>query len=182
MATPTLSSLVGSFIQTTQVWDISQIYELNANSPEFKEFLVLLYQQLNQVATVLNTKDSGFYDTSEFVNSCLLFPNPILNSSSTTTPTYRQIQRKIVNFGPLPNTGTQSQPHGITVTSATSFLKIYGAASDQTGLNYIPLPYASNAAGSSIELSVSSNNVTIITGSNRSNFTIVYIVLEYVQS
>lgn len=181
MATPTLSSLVGSFVQTTQVWDISQIYELNANSPEFKQFLVLLYQQLNQVATVLNTKDSGFYDTSEFVNGQVLFPNPSLNSSSTTTPVFRQIQRKVINFGALPNTATKSVTHGITTTAATTFTRIYATATNPSTL-YIPIPYATNTAGASIEINVDPTNVNITTGSDRTAFTTCYVILEYVQS
>lgn len=181
MGTATLSSLVGSFVQTTQVWDISQIYELNANSPEFKEFLVLLYQQLNQVATVLNTKDSGFYDTSQFVNGQILFPNPTLNSSSSTTPVFRQIQRLVINFGPLPNTATKSVAHGITITAATTFTRIYATANDPS-TSFIPIPYASNTAGQSIELNVDATNVNITTGSDRTAYTTCYVILEYVQS
>ena len=36
----------GSYIGTTQVWDVSQIYDIEVNSPEFKELIVRLYQNI----------------------------------------------------------------------------------------------------------------------------------------
>jgi hypothetical protein len=176
------ASAYGSFVGTTNVWDVSSLYSIDVTSPAFKELLVRLYQNLNLISTVLNTKDTGYYDLQEFVNGQLWFPNPALNSNSTTNPTYRQVLRKVINFGPLPNTATKSVPHNITCTKATTFTRIYGAASDTTGFNYIPLPYASPTVANNIELLANGTNVTVITGSNRSNFNICYIVLEYLQT
>lgn len=177
-----INSLAGSFVPTTNVWDVSELYSINVNSLEFKELLVRLYQNVNLIALVLNTKDSGYYDTSEFVNGQLLFSNPALSSATSTSPDMRQIYRLVVNFGALPNTGTKSVAHGITTTASTTFTRIYGAASDTTGFNYIPLPFASPTLANNISLSVDATNVTITTGSNRSNFNVSYVVLEYVQN
>lgn len=172
----------GAYGSTTNIWDVTQIYSVDVNSPEFKELLVRLYQNLNLLSTLNNLKDTGYYDTSQFVNGQQFFPNPALNSNTSTMPTYRPVYRKVINFGTLPNTTTKSVSHGITTTAATSFTRIYGAASDQTGFNYIPLPYASSILANNIELKVNATNVTVITGSNRTNFTVTYIVLEYLQT
>lgn len=172
----------GLFLQTTQVWDVAQLQEIDVNSPEFKELLVRLYQQINNVAIVLNMKDTGQYQLSEFINGQLYFSDPALNSSTALSPQDRQVFRKVINFGALPNTGTTAVPHGITCTPKTTFTRIYGCSSDVTGKNYIPLPYASPTAANNIELKVDATNVTIITGSNRTNFTITYVILEYLQS
>jgi len=172
----------GSFIQTTQVWDVAQLQDVDVTSPEFKELMVRLYQQINNIAVVLNTKDTGQYQLSEFVNGQLYFSDPALNSSTALSPQDRQVLRKVINFGALPNAGTTAVAHGITCTVKTTFTRIYGAASDTAGKNYIPLPYASPIAADNIELKVDATNVTIITGSNRTNFTITYIVLEYLQT
>jgi hypothetical protein len=171
----------GSYIPTTQVWDVSEIYETEVTSPQFKELIVRLYQNINSQSLSVNGKDAGVYDTSEFVNGQTFFPNPTLTSSSTTTATQRQVFRMVVNFGALPNTGTKTVAHGLTINSGFTFTRIYGTASDPNG-NYIPLPYASPTAVNNIELKVDGTNVTIITGSNRSNFTVTYIVLEYLKS
>ncbi|HTJ49060.1 MAG TPA: hypothetical protein VL443_06355 [Cyclobacteriaceae bacterium] len=172
----------GAFLQTTQVWDVAQIQELDVKSPEFKELLVRMYQQINNIVLVLNIKDTGQYQLSEFVNGQVFFSNPALSSGTAQYPQDRQVIRKVINFGALPNTATKSVAHGITCTSTTTFTRIYGCASDVTGKNYIPLPYASPTLANNIELNLDATNVNITTGSNRINFTITYVVVEFIQT
>lgn len=176
------SDQYGAFVQTTQVWDVAQVEDVDVNSKEFKELLIRLYQQINNISNVLNIKDTGQYQLSEFITGQLFFSNPALSSDTLQVAIDRQVIRKVINFGALPNAATKSVAHGINCTSATSFTAIYGASTDPSGLNYIPLPYASPTLINNIELKLTGTNVTIITGSNRSNFTITYIVLEYIQS
>jgi hypothetical protein len=174
--------LTGAFVNTTNVWDVTQIYTTEVTSPEFKELLVRLYQNLNVMAQVVNIKDSGYYVLDEFLNGQKYFMNPALNSTTSTQPTFRQVLRKVINFGALPNTATQSVAHGITINQSYTFTRIYGAASDTTGLTYLPLPYASVVLANNIELFVDATNVNITTGANRSNYNVCYIVLEYITS
>jgi hypothetical protein len=174
------STTVGAFVPTTNVWDVSRLYEVDVKSPEFKELLVRLYQNINNMALVLNIKDSGYYDLDEFVNGQLFFPNPALSSATQQNALFRQVFRKVINFGALPAApGTKSVAHGIAINSAYSFTRIYATASDQVGLNYIPIPYASPVLANNIELNVDSTNVNITVGSNRSNFTTTFVILEY---
>ena len=174
----------GAFVPTTNVWDVSQLYEIDVNSEAFKELLVRLYQNLNNISLVLNLKDTGYYLNQEFVNGQLYFPNTNLNSSTEQTSEFRQVWRLVINFGALPDfTGspTKSVPHGLTITPGVTFTRIYATASNTTGFEYIPIPYASPTAANSIEINVDATNVNIITGSNRSNFTICYVILEYLK-
>ncbi len=173
----------GAFLQTTQVWDVADIEEVDVNSREFKELLVRLHQQINDIANVVNIKDTGRYDTAEFVNGQVYFSNPDLNSGTVQAPEDRQVIRKVIYYDQaLPNTGTVVIPHDITCTAVTTFTRIYGVANDTVGLNYLPLPYASPTLANNIELKVDGTNVTIITGSNRANFDKTYIVLEFIQT
>ena len=133
------------------------------------------------MSIALNLKDTGYYDTSEFITGQKFFPKPGATSLSAATPDFRQTYRKLINFGALPNTGTTNVAHGITVDANTIFTRIYGVANDQTGTSYLPLPYASSTAANNIELSVDNTNVTIITGSNRAAYTITYVILEYIK-
>lgn len=174
-------NLVGLYVPTTNIWDVGQIQDMDVNSSDFKELLVRLYQNLNNIATVVNIKDSAYYDTNEFVNGQQFFPDPSLNSGTTTTATFRPGFRLVVNFGSLPNTGTTNVPHGLTMTSGVTLTRMYGAASDTSGKNYIPIPYASPVLANNIELLADSTDVTIITGSNRSAFTQCYVILEYLK-
>lgn len=168
----------GSFIATTNIWDVSELYTTQVTEPAFKELLVRLYQNVNNIAQALNNRDQGYYFLQEFENGQSLFQSP----TAVNISPMRQIYRMVINFGALPNTGTTSVAHNIAPTSAFTFTRIYGAASDTTGLNYIPLPYASPTLANNIELNADATNVNIITGSNRTNFTITYVILEYVKS
>lgn len=169
----------GAFVPTTNVWDPREIYEVDITSMAFKELLVRLYQNLNNISINLNLKDTGYYVQEEFVNSQQFFENPTVVSTKPQDAVFRQVFRKVIDFGALPNTGVKTVAHNIAPTSSYSFTRIYGTASDQTGLNYIPLPYA---GANPIELSVDATNVIVTTTSNRTNFNVTYIVLEYLKS
>ena len=182
MAAP-LPKTGGAFVPNTFIWDVQQIQGVDLNSPEFKELLVRLYQNLSLMCNVLNIKDSGKYTTMEFINGQRFFPNPANTSASVAAPAERQVLRKVINYTTaLPNTGTATIPHGITCTTNTTFTRIYATGSDTTGFNYIPIPYASPTLANNIEIKLDNTNVYIITGSNRSNFNQTYIILEYLQT
>lgn len=181
MANDTTSLLVGSFVPTTNIWDVQQLYEVDVTSPEFKELLVRLYQNINNISVSLNSKDTGYYNTLQYTCGQLFFPNPAGNTTATNAQLFRQVLRLVVNFGALPNTAAKVVPHGITTSPSTLFTRIYACASDTTGQNYIPIPYASPTLANNIELSVNNTNVTITTGSDRTNFNNCTVVLEYVQ-
>ena len=172
----------GAFVPTTNVWDVSQLYEIDVNSEAFKELLVRLYQNLNNISLVLNLKDTGYYLNQEFVNGQLYFPNTNLNSSTEQTSEFRQVWRLVINFGALPDfTGspTKSVPHGLTITPGVTFTRIYATASNTTGFEYIPIPYASASGTDNIQLDVDATDVTITVASVKSDFNVCYAVLEY---
>ena len=174
---------VGSFIPTTSVWDVSEIYSTEVTSPAFKELLVRLYQNLNNMAVSVNTRDAGYYANQEFVNGQIYFPNPANNSTTSSAPAQRQVFRKVVNFGALPNTAAKTAAHGITITPSVTFTRIYATASNTAGSVFVPIPYASTTAvANNIELSVGAANVTITTGINQTAFTVCYVVLEYIKT
>lgn len=165
----------GLFVPTSFVWDIGRLQEVDVNSPEFKDLLVRLYQNIARIATALNLKDSAYYYTGEFVNGQLYFPNPALSSLNPQTARYRQVTRFVMNFGALPNAGIKSVAHGLTIDTAWTFTRIYATASDTTGLTYIPIPsFQAN-------LSVDAVNVNITTTANLTNYNVCYVVLEYLK-
>lgn len=174
----------GSYLTTTTLYDASQLTSVDVTSPEFKQLLVRLYQNLSSMAHVINNKESSFYDNSlsDFVTANQWFPNPNLTSSSSTSPTFRVSQRAVINFQALPNNATKSVAHGITVTPALSWTRIEAIATNPTAPLGIPIPYASATAGNIIEINVDNTNVNITTNSDRTAFTICYVILEYLIS
>lgn len=170
----------GNLIQTTFVWNAQEVQTLSIN-PELKRLLVQLYQNLNDVVLALNSKDTGIYSEQEFLTGQTFFPSNSLNSTTSQSPTERQAFRKVINFGALPNATTKSVPHNIDIQSGYSFTRIYGTATTPTN-SFIPLPYASTTAlNENISLTVDGTNITIVTGINRSSYTICYVCLEYIK-
>jgi len=179
---PTNPGDFGAFGPTTNVWDVTELQQVDVKSPEFKELLVRLYQNINLLALVVQIADKGIYDTAEFVNGQIWFPNPAYNSTTLTSAQYRQVLRTVVNFGPLPAAigVAKSVPHGITCTATTTFTRIYACASNTTAFTYIPIPYA-GVNSTPIEIYVDNTNVNIVAGEDRSAYNICYVVLEYLQ-
>lgn len=174
----------GSFIPTTNIWDPSELYSIEVTSPEFKELMVRLYQNLNNMSLSMNTRDAGFYALTEFVNGQVWFPDPNLSSQTQRTPTLRQDFRKVYNLGPLVGGIIATAPLDITLTSTTTFTRIYGVANDTTNQIYYCLPFIDPiGAVDNIVLSVSGGNVTVTaTGAPYPNINQIYVVLEYLKS
>lgn len=173
----------GVFVPTNYIWEVQQVESNEQITPDMKNLLIRLYQNIGAIALALNVKDTGQYALSEFVTGQQYFSNPVYNSSTAGNPALRQTYRKVINWTTaLKNAGTSTIPHGITCTPTTTFTRIYAVANDTSGNNYIPIPYASPTDADAIELLLDATNVYIITGSDRTNFTITYIVLEYLQS
>jgi hypothetical protein len=177
------NSSAGVNIPSTQVWDVTEVKDVDVTKPEFKELLVRMYQNLNQMSITINNKESSYFDTDETVKGQAFFPNPALNSSTPTTPEYRQSFNKVINFGALPSSTTKSVAHGISINSGYTFTRIYGSATNTTALTAIPLPYVDPASlANGILLSVDGTNVNIKTAANYSAYNITYIVLEYIKN
>jgi hypothetical protein len=168
---------IGVFVPTTFILDVAQLQSINVTEPAFKELLVRLYENLNRMVLSLNSKTSGVYPTNQTVTGNMYFP--VAASTSLVTMPNRPVTRIVINFGALPNAGTKSVAHGLTINSAVSFTNIYGTASDPVNFKYIPLPYASTTLNKNIELNVDATNVNVITGIDYSAYTLTYIVLEF---
>jgi hypothetical protein len=170
-----LQENTGSFVQTTQIWDIGQLYEVDVNSEEFKELLVRLHQQINNIAVVLNTKKTAYYLQQTFNNSSQWY-----NPSSADPNMLRPGYTKVISVGAL-GAGVTNTAHGITIGAGSTikFTYIGGAATDSVGLNFYPLPYAGGGAAD-IQVRVDATNV-IITNNSGIVFTSAEIVLEYLE-
>lgn len=162
--TTSQKSNYGQFLPTSQLQTQQELFDFADNA-----------------AYILNTKTSGWYVLEEIMNGEVLFPTAASRTSNNVETTYRQIFRKVVDFGALPDNSTKSVAHGITITGETRFKAIYGAANDPVNFTYKPIPHASPTAAQNISLDVDSTNITITTGANLTDFTDVYIVLEYVK-
>lgn len=163
----------GSYVPTTQIWETSDITSLEVSSPEFKELLVRLYQNINTIALVLNTKVSGYFINQEFASG-KLFTNPATNDPMAYIPGY------VINIltGAL-GAGITAVNHGLTVTNLWKWISISGAATDSIGLVGYPITYG-DPAGNNIGVTVSATQV-IINNASGIAFTSSNITLEYIK-
>lgn len=168
-------SKYGSFVATTNVYDLEGIQKEKLSPEDIETVLIRLRQTLNELALSNNIKDSGYYVEEEFVNGQQWFKDPTLNSTTDKAPAPRQVYRKVINFGSLPNTATKSVAHNLDIQDSWSFTRIYGTASDPVAHTYIE----TGKAG--IDIDVDGTNVNITTGSDLTAYTKCYVVLEFLK-
>jgi len=164
----------GYFIPVSYVIDETNLEGKDFGSVEFKQFVINLKYAIENMASAVNTKDTSYYNTTEFLTNQTFF--------SGATPNVRAAFRKVVDFGTLPNAGTKTVAHGIAFDANYRLTKVYGAASDPVAFLYIPLPYV-NVSGTIVagftELSLDATNIIITTTGNGTNFTTCYVIIEY---
>lgn len=134
------------------------------------ELIITLKRILETHAKFINKKETAIYEETELQNN-QTFPG-------ATPQAKRQIYRKIINTGTLPNAGASAVAHGIAgVVNTWMFTRIYGFALDPTAVRWIPMP--NSAPAYQVQLDVTAANVTITTVANLTNFTSSYVVLEF---
>lgn len=159
----------GTYVPTTFIVDVAQLNSVEVTSPEFKELLVRLYQNLSLMSNVLNLKETGYYLEQEVVNSQSWFPNPNLTSNTPQKPTFRQGYTTVVVFDALPNADTVQVAHDIDMGPQFVLTYFQGTGTDQTDIGTpgaivgIPIPYPSAGVDNTdvLELWMDSTNVYI---------------------
>ena len=89
----------------------------------------------------------------------------------------KQIYRKVVNFGALPNTTTKSVAHG--VVGATYFVTVTGVAYNSGTTISLPITQGWPTAAGGVGIDTDATNVNIISGGNLSSYATCFITLEY---
>ena len=158
--------------------DNSQIYNQLPISVDFSGepdlFKNTITDTYKRIANSVNTKEAGLYNLKEQATGQQYF-------TEGDSQKFRNIYRMTVNFGELPNTTTKSVPHNIDLNDKVAMTRIFGAASDPTNFEYIPIPYVSTT-GDHIELNIDSVNVNITTLSDRRDFETTTVVIEYAKT
>lgn len=148
---------------------------ISVNFPEeIDDLRERIDQTYQDIAIAVNSKIGGLYVPQEKITFEQYY--------DTANPQkFRNVYRMVVDVGALPNAGTSSTAHGITFTSSSYVTHVYGAASDTSGMMYIPLPFASPTDNLNISLEVTSTDVIITTDSDYSAYTTCYVVIQYVK-
>ena len=142
-------------------------YEIPKNELEYD---IYLKRSLEDITKMLNRKDTGVYDLIEQQVNQQYFGN--------TQQTKRQVFRKAVSTGALPNAVIKTVAHGISgINSTWQFTRIYGFAQNQAVPRWIPIP--NGTATYPISLWVDATNISLETTVNLTAFINSYVILEY---
>lgn len=175
----------GYFLPTTSLWDVNPLGSSAFSAQSVAELVVRLHQQMNSMALAINAKDTGFYVLEEFAPGQQWFSNPLDQERRHKSRVMRQVFRKVIDFGALPNNTTKSVAHEIDVSTGvtgTKWTRIYGTATNTANGSGIHIPHSSTTSlGDNIRINVDATNVNVQTGSDRTQFNHTVIVLEYLQ-
>lgn len=196
------NSKYGSFVPTTNIYDLEGIDKKNLKPEDMQTLLVRLRQTINTIALSSNTKFSGHFVLEEFVNGNLWFKDPELNSTTEKAATLRQEHHIVINFGALPNSTTKSVAHGLNIQDSWTFVRQVACATDPVAHTSIGIPFSIGSGGAGgidisaikwsdttigagtsdfIGIDIDDTNVNITTGSDRTSYTRCVVVLSYIK-
>lgn len=165
----------GLFLPTTYEFDVSQLSDMKVDSDDFKELIVRLYQNINNMILAINLKETGYYVLTPFVTGQLWYPDPTISNNQN----YRPIHRKVVPFGPIGSGANTPVAHGIPFTNKWAVVNIDAVAVNNTGtFLYYPLPWASASGSANIQLYLDKTNIYINNQSGQT-FNLCDVVIEY---
>ena len=158
----------GFFVPTTNVWDAAQVRDIDVTSPEFKELMVRLYQNLNNMSVALNAKVTGICIGQEFVNGKQYY-----NPNSTNPLDLRPGYTITVNTGAL-GAGANPVNHNLAVTNTWKWMAMYGAATNTGTLLGYSIPDLLMGVNTTATQIIITNNTGLV-------FTDSTVTLEYVK-
>lgn len=179
----------GSFVPTTNVWDVNALDTMDVNSKDFKLLLVRLYQNISDISHTLNQKEGGYYTNQQYTTGALWFPNPANDTmAGSQKQPYRQENRIVIKMPTLMPGATVSAPHGLALGNQWTFTQIYGATTNPTtlaamaGVVGLPIPNV-DPVDPTMEIGVTVDffNVNVTAGANAvlAQYTQTYIVLKF---
>ena len=140
-----------------------------------RQFLV---EHLKKVSNAINIREIGWFLDEELLSGKGFIPG--VNVQGNASPDqFRQIFRKVINFGALPNSTTKSVAHGINFDSNFTLIQMWASATDPINFIAFPIPYAGAGGNDGVKLYMDSTNVIISTQTNRAAYTRCFVVIEY---
>jgi hypothetical protein len=144
-----------------------------------------LVEQMKKITNAVNVREIGFFLDEELLSGKSFIPGVNANLNGATSQLFRQVLRKVIDFGGLPLNplgGTKSVPHGIVFDANFTLVQMWASATDPIALTALPIPFASpSALAENIRLYMDRTFVNITTAANYSGYTRCFVVIEYMQ-
>lgn len=199
------SSKFNTGLPTTQVWDPAEIEQMDVNTPEFKRFLLSMHQNMNSMALSINEKYSGTQSSEANIVGTVDLGGVNASKTFPGGKTTFDLYRKIINMGPIHNTGggvvAFSIPHNLANPNNGNLvvIRLSGVANriynTDAGFNFrtvaTPIPFvdAANATYANDKrnaaLWLDGTNVMIRLGGTANalweeGFNHVFVTIEYI--
>lgn len=138
----------------------------------YEDFSDIFDREYKKIIDIINTKEGAIYLPQESSTFQIYFDdeNPMVT---------KNVYRKLILFGALPDTTTKRVPHNISLTNVARLTRLYGAATSTSALSYLPLPFSSPTLADNISLEADERDIIITTGADYSTYSEVTIVMEY---
>ena len=157
-----------------------------------EKIVQLIDNEGDNIYPVAGALKSGSVTTSTIANNAVTAPKIDFSTLSGNYSTSEKdtgytwidgspIYKKTIDIGALPDTSDKSVAHNITNLGKVIKLEGYARRTDNNLM--FPLPFTSNSSVAySIGLTVTDTNITLGTGSDRTNITECYVTLYYTKS
>lgn len=165
----------------------SQIFEsflpvYDAIPDKWEDARPFIVEQLKRIALAVNVREIGWFLDEEVLSGKAFIPGVTALSNLSTSQVFRQVLRKVIDFGTLPNAGTKSVPHGIVFDNNFTLVQMYAAATDPVAFLALPIPYVDPITlANGIRLDMDATNINIRTAANYTAYTRTSVVIEYLQ-
>jgi len=132
---------------------------------DYADYIKDFEEKYNDMLSALNHKDYGLYTTDFTLCGQTRFDR-------TNLQNVKDVIRKVIDFGALPNNALKQVAHGITVDANTEFTRIYAVANDP-GTSAIQIAHP-------MILEVDATNINITTVDDKTAYTVCTVTVEYI--
>ena len=146
------------------------VYEYLPES--WEDSRVAIVEGLKKISNAINARPVGWQVDFEIITGKKFIP---IDGSQE----YREVVRKTIELGALPNNGIKEVAHDISnVDSNFRLLSMWGASTNPTSFESITLPYVA-IAGNNVEIKLTNTKIIIKTNFDYSLYTDSVVILEY---
>ncbi len=132
-----------------------------------REFLV---EHLKKISNAVNLREIGWFLDEELLSGKAFIPG--ITVSGNNPSNYRQILRKVIDFGPIVP-GTNSRPHNILFDANFTLIQLWGSA---TIISTLAFPIPNGDAGLAINMDPTNINIVSFVAADR-----CFAFVEYIQ-
>jgi hypothetical protein len=151
--------------------------------PDFEQLLLKLTDYSRSVSTSINQREICAYERDEILSGSTLFSVEQTEDIGTeyvpTSRYLRPVYRKVIDFGPLPNSGVTSIPHYLPISETWQFIKVLTVPNNQNATG--STPFATPIPNATARVDITLTDVVITTTADYSAYNVCTVILEYVK-